>query len=819
MTRRHLALTALAVCVSTCRPSIRTSLVVGSVELRRVEPDRPAPVPELVPGDWFLRTPDLQVLLVGDSRLVRTGRPGSILRVTDRAAPAIDPLRAVDFFVAIGDRELDPTSTRLEAVLVDATPTLRLTARYRRDEDTLSLTRDYSMEPGRRALHVRTRIVNTSDHPVLGVRFGARLHWGDEAPFAPSLGLHTKSHEGTSPWVGAAQNNLAVAWTRAGDADLDLRFTTELHERTASRGATEVLHRATDLRPSGALTDHELLIELPGQLGDLQRAVMLARQRPVTDLSVIVRGAERNPATVTVTTPEGQAVLVSAPTTSRATLPLTPGHYVAWVTAPGSAVGDPVAFEVRPQTTGAVPVEVSLPPGASLRVTAHDDDHPDASLPVRITVRGIPPTPDPMLGPTHHALGAGVVVVAASGQAVFPVPPGSYRVTVSHGPEWTLATRDVTVTETLRGELDVGLSHAVPMEGWVACDLHVHASPSFDSHVSVADRVASLVAEGVGFATPTEHNVVGDYREGVALLPDNVAAPLEWVPAVEVTTDRSAQPWGHFNVYPYPPRAGSPEGGPPPYVNVLPRDIFAAARLRSPEGIIQVNHPRMQPNIGYFNVTGLDVRTGRAVSPAYDPNYDAIEVFNGFYIGQIGEVERVLHDWTSLLARGRRYLGTGSSDSHTVAYQWAGYPRTMVHLNAGESPSDEAAVLRALRRGRAFATSGPMVLLTVNGHEPGDPVPLAATATAQVRVVVMAPPWMRVDQVELLRNGEVAERLAVPLGSGPVRFDATVPMVVSPGDFVLATARGPQGNLEQVLPHSNGVPFAFTNPVWLEGER
>lgn len=817
MTRRLTIATALGLALATCRPPLRNSLIVGSVELRRVDRDHPPPAPDLVPGDWLLRTPDLQVLLAGDARVVRAGRAGDLLRVTDRAAPAVNPLRAVAFFVAVGDRELEPTSARLEAVLVDAAPTLRLTARYRHGDDTLTLTRDYAVEPGRRALHVRTRLVNASERAVRGVRFGARLGWGDEAPFAPGIGLHTKSHEGDAPWVGASDHNLAVAWTRA-EGDLDLRFTSEVHERTLSRGATEVGHAPVDLRPAGAVTDHEILLELPGQLGDLQRAVLLARGLPVTDLSVLVRGAQRNPATVTVTTPEGRAVLVSAPTTGRATLPLPPGRYVAWVTAPGSSVGDPVAFEVRPQTTGAVPIELTLPPGASIRVTAEDEDT-HAALPMRVTVRGIPPTPDPMLGPNDRAAGAGVVVVAASGQALFPVAPGSYHVTVSHGPEWSIATREVTVTETLRGDVEVTLAHAVPMEAWVACDLHVHANPSFDSHVSLADRVASLVAEGVGFATPTEHNVVGDYREGVALLPDNVAAPLRWVPAVEVTTDRSAQPWGHFNVYPYPPRADAPEGAPPPFANVLPRDIFAAARRRSPDGIIQVNHPRMQPNIGYFNVTGLDVRTGRAVSPAYDPNYDAIEVFNGFYIGQIGEVERVLRDWTSLLARGRRYLGTGSSDSHTIAYQWAGYPRTMVHLNPGDGPGDPGAVLRALRAGRAFVTSGPMVLFTLDGHEPGDPLPIAAPATAQAHVVVMAPPWMRVESVELLRNGEVAERLAVPLGSGRVRFDGTVPIAVSPGDFVIATARGPQGNLEQVLPQSNGVPFAFTNPVWVEGPR
>lgn len=815
--RRPAPLAALlTLALLTCRAPLRTNLSVGPIELRRVEPDRPRPAADLVPGDWVLRTPGLQVVLAGDGRVVREATPGSILQVADRAAPDVAPLQRVDFFVAIGDRELRATSSRLEAVLVDATPTLRLTARYHHRGDTLTVTRDYAIERGRRALHLRTRVQNDSGHVVRAVRYGARMAWGDEAPFAPSLGVHTKSHEGASPWVGAASRGLTVGWTRAGSADLDLRFTSEMHESTLTRGPTEVAHPATDLRPAAFVEDHELLFALRGHLGELQRAVMLWRGAPVTELPVIVHGAARNPATVAVTTVDGHAVLVSPPTPDRAVLPLTPGRYVAWVTAPGSATGDPVAFEVRAGATGAVAIEVGLPPGASMRVRAVDEG--DRALPVRVTVRGIPPTPDPMLGPVHHGAGAGVVVVAPDGAADFPVAPGTYRVTVSHGPEWTIATHDVTVTETLRGELDVGLSHAVPMEGWVACDLHVHARRSFDSHVSTVDRVASLVAEGVDFAAPTEHNVVGDYAEAVGLLPDNVAAPLQWVPAVEVTTDRNAQPWGHFNVYPYPPRADLPEGGPPPSVGVSPREIFAAARVRSPDGIIQVNHPRMQPNIGYFNVTGLDVRTGRAVSPAYDPNYDAIEVFNGFYIGQPGEVDRVLRDWTSLLARGgRRYIGTGSSDSHTIAYQWAGYPRTMVHLAPGESAADHPAVLRALRQGRAFVTSGPMLLLTVNGQEPGQPVALAGPAEARVQahVTVMAPPWMRVDAVELLRNGETAERLAVPPGVGRLRFDATVPMTVVPGDFVLATARGPQGDLDMVLPHSNGVPYAFTNPVWM----
>jgi len=291
-----------------------------------------------------------------------------------------------------------------------------------------------------------------------------------------------------------------------------------------------------------------------------------------------------------------------------------------------------------------------------------------------------------------------------------------------------------------------------------------------------------------------------------------VEEALQWVPAVEVTTDRSAQPWGHFNVYPYRPDPAVPGGGPPPFLNTTPRQIFRAARANNPDAIIQVNHPRMQPNIGYFNTTGLDVRTQRAVSPEYDPGFDAIEVFNGHYINRMDQVENVLRDWMSLLAAGRRYVGTGSSDSHRVLYQWAGYPRTYVHVTeAARAPSD---ILAALRRGRAFVTSGPMLLLTAGEAEPGDTVPVRANTPVRFRVRVRAAPWLPVSSVELYRDGARAATVTVRPSREVERLDAEVTLALSPGSFVVAVARGPRGGLDAVLPYAEGVPFAFTNPVW-----
>jgi hypothetical protein len=489
-------------------------------------------------------------------------------------------------------------------------------------------------------------------------------------------------------------------------------------------------------------------------------------------------------------------------------------------TLPGHALGDSAPFEVHAGATGSVPVTLTIPPGGTLRVEARDADT-ERPLPVRIVVRGAAPTRDPNLGPAHSARGAGPIVIAASGHSEFAVPPGKYHVTVSHGPEWTLETQDVTVTATLRGEVMARLRRVVPMPGWIACDLHVHAAPSFDSQVSVEDRVASLVAEGIGFATPTEHNVVGDYSVGVALLPDTITERLVWVPAVEVTTDRSAQPWGHFNVFPYVPHPEAPAGGPPPFLDVSPRAIFRAARANNPGAIVQVNHPRMQPNIGYFNVTGLDPSTNRAVSPAYDPSFDTIEVFNGFYVGDIPAVERHLSDWFALLGTGARYVATGSSDSHNLGYQWAGYPRSYARLreNRPRLPGDlpvASEVLDAIRHGHVMVTTGPMVFLTAGDAGPGDHVPCPAPRDVDFQLRVEAAPWVDVSQVELWRDGARVLTLPVAPSARVLRVDTHTVLRMAPGSFVAAIVRGAPGSLDVVMPRSRATPFAFTNPIFFD---
>ncbi len=810
------SLLSLALVSGACRSAPRTDVSLGASSVHRVErAARGVDARGPAAGDWSLRDRAMEFTVLG----VRTrdaGHPaGTVLRAMLRDLPGREALRAVEPLVVSQGRALREIDPRFEAMLFRGAPALRMRSRVRQGGVSLDLERTLWIESGRGALRTRTEVTNAGTTPVPALRWGARLAFATATPFAPGLGAPPADREDRAPWVGLAQDGVAAAYTLTPADALSLRRREDRHVDVTLSAETDALGPALPLAPGARTADESVLALRAGGLVDVAQAMADARSERVVPQRVRVLGAERTTATVHVEDNAGRAVMLSEAPHGRAVLPLPPGNYRAWVSAPGYSDGDPEALALTPETSGEVPLALTLPPGGTLRVTAVDDAT-GRPLPVRVTVRGIAPQGDPNLGPTHRGAGAGPVVVAASGQAFFNVPPGRFKVTVSHGPEWSLAQQEVTVTPTTRAEVTARLSRAVMLPDWIPCDLHVHARPSFDSQVTVEDRVASLVAEGVRFATPTEHNVVGDYAAGVAVLPPNVTDPLGWVPAVEVTTDANTPPFGHFNVFPYPPDPNAPAGGPPPWIGVTPGDIVRAARQRNPDAIIQVNHPRMQPNIGYFEVMGLDPTTGRARDPSYDPGFDAIEVFNGFYLNDVPAVERVLHDYMGLLSAGARYVATGSSDSHAVVFQWAGYPRTYVHVpGAAEGEVDTAAVLRALRQGRAFATSGPMLLLTLDGHEPGDPLVTDAPRVARARVQVYAAPWVTVRAVSLWHNGQRVATLDVPVTSAPLRLDREVSLEVSPGSYVLATAQGAEGSLDIVLPWSRGTPYAFTNPVFV----
>jgi hypothetical protein len=353
----------------------------------------------------------------------------------------------------------------------------------------------------------------------------------------------------------------------------------------------------------------------------------------------------------------------------------------------------------------------------------------------------------------------------------------------------------------------------------VASDLHVHSENSSDSRITLTDRLATLAAEDVALAIPTDHNNVTDYAPTARALD---LPHFHTLPGVEITTDRPA--FGHFNAYPMtrdPSRAGA---GAPPFVQQTPASLFAHVHAIEPAAVVQVNHPRLAGGIGYFELLRLKAETGRA-APGYSEDFDAIEVWNGYELGARDALERNLRDFLDILARGKRVSATGSSDSHQVLHHAPGYPRTMVLVGA-EAAEDPRAVVAAIKRGASYVTTGPFLQLTVNGEGPGNEVH-ARDGNFSVSLEVRAASWVPTSRVALYVGKERAYTFTIPrppqadqpgIPPNPVRFALhDLPIHVTADSFVTARVEA-DASIAHYLGQGDALAFAFSNPVFLDAD-
>jgi hypothetical protein len=502
-------------------------------------------------------------------------------------------------------------------------------------------------------------------------------------------------------------------------------------------------------------------------------------------------------------------------------------------TAIGHATSEAVTFRARDLRD---PIALDIPQGGRIRITARDAET-GRRIPARARIVGERGSPTPTLGPDWSASGAGDAVILALGEVVVPVPTGRYRVIVTHGPEWSLHEESVEVSETFRPDVQAALRHAVDPGEWVPCELHLHASPSPDSEVPLDDRVASLVAEGIRFAVPTDHNIVTSYAPSIARL---ALAPgtLDTVSGLEATTELPV--FGHFNAFPVPLVEGAPGNGAVPFEGTTPGALFASLRALGPDVLVQVNHPRLEGGIGYFAQMGYAGTTGAAAGP-YSDDFDLLEVWNGYDLARPDTMLAVFTEWLAMLGRGRRVTATGNSDSHKIRYVWAGYPRTYVRTPGGTS--EPTAVLAALREGHAFVTSGPFLEASVDDSGPGQ-VAIVRDGIARVRVVVRAPSWMALTRIEVWHEGAIVRSDAIPSpepasagprdapggaqrgvravespapGASDLRVETTLEFPVARDGYVVVLVRG-ERTMDVAFGRAGIPPLAFTNPIWLDAD-
>jgi len=176
-----------------------------------------------------------------------------------------------------------------------------------------------------------------------------------------------------------------------------------------------------------------------------------------------------------------------------------------------------------------------------------------------------------------------------------------------------------------------------------------------------------------------------------------------------------------------------------------------------------------------------------------------------------------------LLDAGFRVPATGGTDNFSDVFRDPppGSARTFARI---DGPLTVPAWLDAVRRGRTFMSTGPLLLLEVDGHLPGDEIDLPGGARAQLRVTAQALSIAPLDSLQILVNGEAVrtirparpegETTAAARDSLRITFDGTIEM--PDGGWIAARVLGPPSPY-----FGDDYAFANTSPVYVarDGRR
>ncbi|MEQ9319657.1 MAG: CehA/McbA family metallohydrolase [Polyangiaceae bacterium] len=801
----------LAVAITACQPAQRARTTLPAIdplppydraaltgEALALPSESPLPLGHATDaegGAWLLRD--------GASVAVVSGRHGHL--VAFGASGGVD---GVDTVAWGAQQPLTLSDTTLETIEVLDGRALHVVERLRSHDATLHAWLDLRG----RVLTIRTQLVAGRER--VAATLGEVWGWSNTPTWISGHGVPTRGGAFGGRFVGRHSAGLAYAACRADGRRLDVRIswpgTPGYHRRATSGEERQELEPGTrsEVRTVQIAWSSLSIGDAASQLDsarDLTRSpvpvsVPSAHTLEVAGCETLRAHAARLERDAhTAATREAGALFL--PFHARAETVLLPtGCARARFTAPGHAPGawlDPLASWDHPDRA---------PTAGTLRWRVRDEA--GATLPSKLEVSGRSGTPDPDWG-EDTAGGAAKNYAYTRGGGERPLPPGRYRVRIQRGFEYTRHETDVEVdadrTVTVRADLE----RVVRTAGYLSADLHVHALPSSDAPTLLEDRVLSLAAVGVEVAVATDHNAVTDYAPAIAKL--GLERHLGSIVGDEVTTDEPEV--GHFNVFPLPlPHA------PLRWRASTVSELFTAARASAPDGVLQVNHPRMG-TIGYFDILHLDrhdVDAWRRTVPAAALTFDAIEVFNGDHYTNVAAVRNVMQDWFALLDAGSRYTATGNSDSHKIAYHDAGIPRNWVATASDEpAPLDERAFVRAVRQGRVIVSSGPFV--TLHADTGGDRAGIGDTIESgdvALTVEVDAPPWMALGHVELLRRGEPIARWSLKDANDThPRLAARHRTRVTSGDWVIAVVDG--GPAMDGFYRSGARPFAFTNPIFV----
>jgi hypothetical protein len=346
---------------------------------------------------------------------------------------------------------------------------------------------------------------------------------------------------------------------------------------------------------------------------------------------------------------------------------------------------------------------------------------------------------------------------------------------------------DIDIGENARGEIENLAASRTrrkdPLRGagWYRGDLHSHTYHSDADERSVAELIQTARDARLDFIFLTDHNTTAGLVEMDAWAGEDLltAGGLElttfWGHALCLGT----REWVDWRV-----RPGTGE------MARLANNIYAR------DQVLIIAHPQ---SVGEPTCTGCTWRFGDMMPGTAR----CVEIWNGPW-GCDSNNEQALALWYDWLNQGLHLVGTAGSDTHGNQ-DYAGYAdyadyaaHPGFNVVYAENLS-ESAILKALRAGHLYLSTGPQVGLQARNAD-GEQWMMGDTIAPPVTLTVRWAECPSDAQVRVIANG----RLLTQQPAGP-RGEYAWDMAPDQSDWVLVEIRG-----------TNGEMLAITNPMFMK---
>ena len=384
-----------------------------------------------------------------------------------------------------------------------------------------------------------------------------------------------------------------------------------------------------------------------------------------------------------------------------------------------------------------------------------------------------------ILGPDTYAYVPGTFQV--------DLPVGAVEVEVVKGFDHRPVRRTLAVTPGTR-DVTLAIDRHIDLraEGWRTSDSHVH-------FLAPSTALLQAAAEDLTFIHLLATQL-GDEFTNIPDLPWGSHADPTGRHTVIVGTENRQNMLGHLALLgarrPVVPLASG--GGPEGRIGGAMTELLGdwADRCHAEGGLVVGAHfPLPLAEIA------ADIVAGRI---------DAVEM----QVFAPGLDNPSILEWYRFLNCGYRLPVLGGTDKMSAEVP-AGAVRTYARLDP-EGPTTFEAWSAAVRAGRTFATSGPVIELSVDGHEPGDVLSLPASGgRLEARVRARAVQAV-IGSVELVVNGRVVAREEAPEATDDLTL--TAPIDVAAGAWIAARSRSEH----EIHSAFNTSMASHTSPVYVE---